>query len=84
MERSAPWTCTEAVAVLLPGFGSVAVSLTVTEFVIVEPTTASGLTETTTVKLTEDERQKRPLQNKQSSRWRRQRVACRKSNRLEA
>ena len=53
IERSAPCTCTEAVAVLLAGFGSVPVSLTVTEFVIVEPTTASGLTDTTTEKFTE-------------------------------
>ncbi|MGC1482544.1 MAG: hypothetical protein WA789_02015, partial [Candidatus Acidiferrum sp.] len=38
-----------------------AVSLTVTEIVIVEPTTASGLTDTTTVKLTEDEPAKAPV-----------------------
>jgi len=37
----------------LARFGSVPVSLTVTEFVIVEPTTVSGLTDTTTVKTTE-------------------------------
>ena len=53
MERSAPWTWTEAVAVLSARFGSVPVSLTVTEFVIVEPTTVSGLTDTATMKVTE-------------------------------
>src|SRR5580704_18966133 len=53
MERSAPWIWTEAVAVLLARFGSVPVSLTLTEFVIVEPTMVSGLTDTITVKTTE-------------------------------
>ena len=53
MERSAPWTRTEAVAVLLARFGSMPVSLTATEFVIVEPATVSGLTDTTTAKTTE-------------------------------
>ncbi len=53
IERSAPCTCTEAVVVLFARFGSVPVSLTVTEFVIVEPTTASGLTDTTTLKIAE-------------------------------
>src|SRR5579862_8663851 len=61
MERSAPCTWTEAVAVLLARLGSVPVSLTVTELVIVEPTTASGLTDTTTLKLTEEEPAKVPV-----------------------
>jgi hypothetical protein len=42
----------DAVAVLFPGTGSVPVSLTVIEFVIVEPPGAPGLTATTTVKPT--------------------------------
>src|SRR5580698_8994221 len=61
IERSAPCTRTEAVAVLLARLGSVPVSITVTEFVIVEPTTASGLTETATLKFTEDEPAKFPV-----------------------
>ena len=50
IERSAPATVTEALAVLSAGVGSVPVSLMVTELVIVDPATASGLTDTTTVK----------------------------------
>src|ERR1700722_5301512 len=61
IERSAPCTWTEAVVVLLARFGSVPVSLVVAELVMVEPTTASGLTETTTVKLTEVEAAKVPV-----------------------
>lgn len=53
IERSAPETTTEAVAVLLAGFGSVPVSLTVTEFVMVDPAVVSGFTETTTLKIDE-------------------------------
>jgi hypothetical protein len=47
--------------VLFAGFGSVPVSLTVTEFAIVDPTVASGLTEATTVKPTDVEGLKSPL-----------------------
>ena len=61
MERSAPCTWTEALVVLLARLGSVPVSLTLAELVIVEPTTASGLTATTTEKLTEVEAAKDPF-----------------------
>ena len=49
--RSALETCTEAVAVLLARLGSVPVSLTVTELVIVEPAAAAAVMATTTVKV---------------------------------
>src|SRR5579863_8976464 len=53
IERSAPATCTDAVAVLFPPAPG-PVHATVTEFVIVDPPGASGLASTTTVKLTEE------------------------------
>src|SRR5580658_1032579 len=45
--RSAPCTVVEIVAVLFPGTGSVPVSLTVIEFVMVVPPVAPGFTATT-------------------------------------
>ena len=50
IERSALETCTDAVAVLLARLGSVPVSPTVTEFMIVEPDAAAAVMVTTTVR----------------------------------
>ena len=54
-ERSGTCTVTFDVAVLFPELGSVPVSLTVTEFVIVDPDACAAFTATTTLKLTEAE-----------------------------
>src|SRR5579863_7320156 len=53
MERSAPCTVVEMVAVLFPGTGSVPVSLTVTEFVMVVPPGAPEFTATMIAKFTD-------------------------------
>jgi hypothetical protein len=60
-DRSAACTVTFDVAVLFPGTGSVPVSLTVTEFVIVDPIESPEFTATTTLKLTEAEAAKVPV-----------------------
>ena len=49
IERSAPKRVADAVVVLFPVFGSVPVSLTVTEFIIVEPIGSSGVNDSTIV-----------------------------------
>lgn len=60
-ERSGVCTVTFVVAVLFAGVGSVPVSLTVTELVIVDPDAAAAFTATTTLKLTEAETAKAPV-----------------------